>query len=38
MKRLFEDLLIQVLADFAIDQLQNLVELLNTAHWQAPFA
>jgi len=38
LKRLFEEVLIQVLADFAIDQLQSLIEWLNTAPWQVWFA
>ena len=37
MKRLFEELLFQVLADMAIDQLQHLVEWLNTTPWQVWF-
>ena len=37
MKRLFEELLFQVLADMTVDQLQHLVEWLNTAPWQVWF-
>lgn len=38
MKRLFEELLFQMLADMALNQLQILIEWLNTAPWQVPFA
>jgi len=33
LKRIFEEVLILLLADFALDQLQNLIEWLNTAPW-----
>lgn len=38
MKRLFEELLFQMLADMALNQLQILIEWLNTAPWQVLFA
>ncbi len=38
MKRLFEDLLFQLLADQLVEQAQHLIKWLNTAPWQVWFA
>ena len=38
MKRLFEDLLLQLLADQLVEQAQHLIEWLSAAPWQVWFA